>query len=197
MIWEQQWELFAPDFRDGKAHIDLSPFGCKTVLQLLPGPGFGDLSHPTTRLMLKLMQPHVKGKTVIDIGCGSGILSVAAEAMGAKKVYGYDIDPDAVAHSRKNSKTVTFSEKPPEEIEPDTIFLMNMISSEQEQAWKLIRPRVRGGILITSGILEKDKENYLNNRPFMKMAQEEAWVGFVFKIHPSPSHHPPLREPRV
>jgi ribosomal protein L11 methyltransferase len=51
MIWEKQWELFAPNFKNGKAHIE-TPVG---VIQLLPGPGFGDYSHPTTRLTCKLM----------------------------------------------------------------------------------------------------------------------------------------------
>ena len=46
--WEDQWALFAEDFKEGKAHINLSPFGVEKTLLLTPGAGFGDLSHPTT-----------------------------------------------------------------------------------------------------------------------------------------------------
>jgi len=103
VIWDKQWELFSPNFKDGKAHIDLTPYGCPQILQLYPGPGFGDLSHPTTRIVLRLMQPYIKDQAVLDIGCGSGILSLAAAAMGASQVDGYDIDPEAVEHAKKNA----------------------------------------------------------------------------------------------
>ena len=73
-MWDQQWELFAPQFKEGKAHIDLTDYGVCKTLQLYPGPGFGDLSHPTTRLVLQLMKPHLQQRLAIDIGCGSGIL---------------------------------------------------------------------------------------------------------------------------
>jgi len=191
MIWEKQWELFAPNFKNGKAHIDLTPYGCEQTLQLYPGPGFGDLSHPTTRLVLKLMQPYVKDHRVVDIGCGSGILSLAAAAMGAAEVYGYDIDPEAAEHAKKNAtlsafqKKIHFATKPPEKISPDTILLMNMISSEQAQAWSLIEDRVpASAILITSGILEESVEQYLawkatQGWKVKKQLTENGWIGLI------------------
>lgn len=193
MIWEKQWELFAPNFRDGKAHIDLSPYGCREMLQLYPGPGFGDLSHPTTRLVLRLMQPYVKDHAVIDIGCGSGILSLAAAAMGATQVQGYDIDPEAVKHAKKNlklspfAKKVKFSTAAPKTIPPRTILLMNMISSEQEQAWDMIADRVASpAVLIASGVLEEDQQDYLKWRAqqgwkITKTLTEEGWAGYSFQ----------------
>ncbi len=190
MIWEKQWELFAPNFKDGKAHIDLTPYGCAQTLQLYPGPGFGDLSHPTTRIVLKLMQPYVKDQAVLDIGCGSGILSLAAAAMGASQVDGYDIDPEAVEHAKKNStlscfqKNIHFALKPPVKI--PSVLLMNMISSEQAQAWSLIENRIPpSAILITSGILEENANEYLEWRTrqgwkMEKKLTEKDWTGFVF-----------------
>lgn len=190
MIWEKQWELFAPNFKDGKAHIDLTRYGCAETLQLYPGPGFGDLSHPTTRIVLKLMHPYVKDQDVLDIGCGSGILSLAAAAMGASRVDGYDIDPEAVLHATKNAtlsrfqKKIHFSTKPPEKI--PSVLLMNMISSEQAQAWGIIEDRIPpSAILITSGILEENAYEYLEWRTrqgwkMKKKLTEEDWTGFVF-----------------
>lgn len=189
MIWEKQWELFAPNFKDGKAHIDLTPYGCAETIQLYPGPGFGDLSHPTTRIVLRLMQPYVKDQIVLDIGCGSGILSLAAAAMGASLVDGYDIDPEAVEHAKKNAtlshfqKTIHFSTIPPKKIAP--VLLMNMISSEQAQAWSVIEDRIPpSAILITSGILEENANEYLEWRTrqgwkVKKQLTEDVWTGFV------------------
>ncbi len=189
MIWEKQWELFAPNFKNGKAHIDLTPYGCSEILQLYPGPGFGDLSHPTTRIVLTLMQPYIKDHPVLDIGCGSGILSLAAAAMGASQVDGYDIDPEAVEHAKKNAtlsrfqKKIHFSTKPPEKI--PSVLLMNMISSEQAQAWSVIETRVPpSAILITSGILEENADEYLEWRirqgwKEIKKLTEKDWTGFV------------------
>jgi ribosomal protein L11 methyltransferase len=194
VIWEKQWELFAPNFKNGKAHIDLAPYGCSETLQLYPGPGFGDFSHPTTRLVLRLMQPYVKGQPVIDIGCGSGILSLAAAAMGSMQVYGYDIDPEAVKHAKKNLKLSSFAQKikfstaPPKTIVPHSILLMNMISSEQEQAWNLIADRIASpATLIASGVLKEDQHDYLGWRAqhgckLIQSLTEDGWCGYIFKL---------------
>jgi ribosomal protein L11 methyltransferase len=189
VIWDRQWELFAPNFKDGKAHIDLTPYGCSEILQLYPGPGFGDLSHPTTRIILRLMQPFIHDQSVLDIGCGSGILSLAAAAMGASQVEGYDIDPEAVEHAKKNAtlspfqKQIHFAVKPPSKI--PSVILMNMISSEQAQAWSLIENRIPpSSVLITSGILAENADEYLQWRSrqgwsVKKKLIEEDWIGFV------------------
>jgi ribosomal protein L11 methyltransferase len=199
VIWEKQWELFAPNFKDGKAHIDLTPYECPETLQLYSGPGFGDLSHPTTRLVLRLMQPFVKDHVVLDIGCGSGILSLAAAAMRATHVDGYDIDPEAVEHARKNAtlssfaKKIHFSTKPPAKI--PSVLLMNMISSEQAQAWSLIEDRIpSSATLITSGILEENADEYLEWRirqgwKIKKKLTENGWISFVMQLaSETPAH---------
>lgn len=194
VIWEKQWELFAPNFKNGKAHLDLTPYGCSETLQLYPGPGFGDLSHPTTRLVLSLMQAYVKDQAVIDIGCGSGILSLAAAAMGAARVYGYDIDPEAVKHAKKNlklssfAKKIQFSTAAPKTIAPHSILLMNMISSEQEEAWNLIVDRITSpATLIASGVLKEDQQDYLAWRAqqgckLIKSLTEDGWCGYIFQL---------------
>jgi len=72
------------------------------VMRLDPGMAFGTGSHATTRMCLDLMD--VKGKSVIDVGCGSGILGIAASLLGAKSVYMCDIDEQAVRFSIDNAK---------------------------------------------------------------------------------------------
>ena len=71
------------------------------VMRLDPGMAFGTGSHATTRMCLDLMD--VKGKTVIDVGCGSGILGIAAAILGAKSVYMCDIDEQAVRFAKENA----------------------------------------------------------------------------------------------
>lgn len=72
------------------------------VMRLDPGMAFGTGSHATTRMCLDLMD--VKGKSVIDVGCGSGILGIAASIVGAKSVYMCDIDEQAVRFAKDNAR---------------------------------------------------------------------------------------------
>lgn len=142
-----------------------------TSLKLLPGPGFGDLSHPTTRLSLKMLALCVKGKCLWDIGCGSGILSLAALKLGARSVCGIDIDPSALEHARSNAKENACLAQSafwhPDErqdrvvIDSDAVVVMNMISSEQDVVWKSFAAlRDFQGTLITSGILQEERQAY-------------------------------------
>lgn len=190
--WQEQWALHAESYSDGMAHISLTPFGVEKTCLLEPGAGFGDLSHPTTKLMLRLMASHVKGKTVIDIGSGSGILTLSALLMGAKKSIGIEIDPLAVEHAKKNN---ALNKLAAEFILPEQIFhfpsneiivLMNMISSEQKEAWQNYKNFIPNPhLIITSGILSSDQKKYLSltnswGWSFRSSQEEEGWLGSLF-----------------
>ena len=91
--------LIRPVWRD-----DYDPQG-RIVLNLEPGLAFGTGTHETTRLCLQALEKHVKkGDNMLDVGCGSGILSVAALLLGAEKATGIDIDPLAVKSSIENAE---------------------------------------------------------------------------------------------
>lgn len=107
------WETYEP----------ISPN--EVVLNLDPGSAFGTGAHETTRLMLRGLHKEatqglgVEGKTVLDMGCGSGILAIYAHKLGAKKAIGLDIDPVAVTVSVENAginqcnpETLVFSDAP-------------------------------------------------------------------------------------
>jgi ribosomal protein L11 methyltransferase len=194
--WEEQWRHFSPNFYDGISHIDLSLYApaCHRELLLKPGGGFGDLSHPTTRLCLKLMAPYVDSSTVIDIGCGSGILTLAALLLGAKRGIGIDIEEEALIHARENARlnklrrcthfTPQLNRTPPK---PPLLILMNMISSEQKIAWNA-HPQLHhpNATLITSGILKREKKEYLKwakeqGWELIDQSTEKGWMGFVFQ----------------
>lgn len=194
--WEAQWAAHGQDFYDGYVHVDLAPFkSTAPTLKLKPGPGFGDLSHPTTRLTLHLLGHQLENQTVIDIGCGSGILTIAAAALGASKAYGIDIDPEALEHSRENALlnhldkichfylpldfTWNSSSNTP-------IFLMNMIHSEQQTAWNSLSClHQQKAQIITSGIRVEEREDYLQtttrwNWFLEEVVEDKEWLAFRF-----------------
>lgn len=189
--WEKQWAAFAPDFQDGLARIGLEE---GKVLLLKPGAGFGDLSHPTTRLVMKLMAPLVKDRVVFDIGCGSGILSITAALLDAKQVQGIDIDEGAIEHSRENARingveALTYFSRgiaPQDLPEGPILILMNMIESEQTQAWAACSS-LHGvkATLVVSGLLSTQTSSYIEeakarNWTLIQVAEEDGWIGLVF-----------------
>lgn len=179
--WEEQWATYAPGFKNGKAHVKLPT---QNTLELLPGPGFGDFSHPTTRIMVDLMTCFVSNETIFDIGCGSGILSLAAAKMGAKKVFACDIDEAAVKHTSQNAKLnhIDVEFNGPNN-SPKPLVLMNMIFVEQRLAWE--ERKLPFKMLITSGILTTEKKDYLTYAysqgwQLLHEASLHGWLGYVF-----------------
>ncbi len=107
--WAESWKAYfwpekitknvvvKPTWRDYDAHPD------EIVLEIDPGMAFGTGTHPTTSLCLNMIETYLKkGDSFLDIGTGSGILMIAAAKLGAKKVWGVDIDEVAVNIARKN-----------------------------------------------------------------------------------------------
>ncbi len=187
--WESQWASFAPNFYEGLSHI---PLANGSTLLLKPGGGFGDLSHPTTRLVLSLMAPLVKNQTVIDVGCGSGILSIAAVLLGAKEAIGIDIDEEAIRHAQENAsinhveQKIHFAKSIDCLSQGPHIIVMNMILNEQKIAWE--NNQILHSLpatIITSGILNTQKASYLKliqqwGWQFKETHSEEQWCGFIF-----------------
>lgn len=188
--WQTQWSTFSKGKeQDGIFEINFADFGLQREGSLLlkSGPGFGDLSHPTTCLVLEMMLEACEGKTCIDIGSGSGILTVAAAKFGAKRVIACDIDPDAVKHTEEcialNGLEGMATVCLPDQLhldDSDYLILINMIEEEQRQAL----PEV-GGKVISSGIISADKESYIawmESRGFTlkETLEADGWSAFLF-----------------
>lgn len=194
--WQAQWGS-----ENSSISIDLKEYshGLENNFSMCPGPGFGDLSHPTTKLVLRMMAPLVAGKFVIDLGCGSGVLSLAAIKLGAIRACGIDIDPEALVHANKNAELNGIAEKiafqlptEPLAIPPDVpiLLLMNMIYTEQKQAWNSL-PQLHGLKMdcITSGILREQQKIYLAQCQGwgwqeIERSFEDKWCGFQFAYKP-------------
>jgi ribosomal protein L11 methyltransferase len=155
-------------------------------LKLDPGLAFGTGSHPTTRLCLRWLDAHVQGgETLLDYGCGSGILAIAAVKLGAARVDGVDIDAQAVTASHDNAKLndVTAHFCLPAELAPAQydIVVANILTNPLKGMAPLLAGRVRtGGQLVLSGILAEQAEDvmavYREWFDFEPPANDEGWV---------------------
>jgi ribosomal protein L11 methyltransferase len=138
-------------------HASPDPEAINIVLD--PGLAFGTGSHATTRLCLAWLDRHLSpGCSVIDYGCGSGILAIAAAKLGAARVRGVDIDEQAVLSSRYNAErnciAAEFSNADEVSPEPADVVLANILSNPLKVLAPLLaRLTVPGGTLVLSGIL--------------------------------------------
>lgn len=130
-------------------------------LRLDPGQAFGTGSHPTTRLCLQWLAEHRPDGTVLDYGCGSGILAIAARMLGAARVVGVDLDPAAVSTAQENARAnavdATFGLPDLAEAQGRfDVVIANILTRPLILLAPLLLSRLRpGGRLVLSGILER------------------------------------------
>ncbi len=161
--YENEWKKYynpiktkhitiVPTWIDYKAGKD------EKIMRLDPGMAFGTGSHATTRMCLELMD--VDDKDVIDVGCGSGILGIAAKICGAKSVYMCDIDEQAVEFARQNASlnhvdaVIERADLLEGDRQADFIFA-NITADILMRFSKSIGKHLRkGGIIVLSGIID-------------------------------------------
>ena len=156
------------------------------ILVLDPGLAFGTGSHPTTHLCLQWLDDNLRpGQTVIDYGCGSGILAIAAGKLGAAQVLGVDIDSQALEASRYNAKrnavNAQFTDARAPAIEPADVVVANILSGPLKVLAPLLSQITRdGGQLVLSGILEVQADEMTDiYRSWFEMqipVSREGWV---------------------
>ena len=162
------------------------PRGDVLALRLDPGLAFGTGSHPTTRLCLRWLDDHIRGgETLLDYGCGSGILAIAAKMLGAGRVWGVDIDPHAVeaarANALQNSAEASFYLPDEAPAEPAQVVLANILTNPLKALAPLLaRLTEPGGSLVLSGILDSQAEEvmavYAPWFEFTPPAFDEGWT---------------------
>jgi ribosomal protein L11 methyltransferase len=148
-------------------HTPSDPQAINIVLD--PGLAFGTGSHPTTRLCLHWLDDHIKGgESVLDYGCGSGILAIAALKLGAARAVGVDVDSQAVSASRDNAvanqvANVQFylpNDAPQASYD---LVVANILTNPLRMLAPLLANATRpGGQIVLSGILEQQAQDVMN-----------------------------------
>jgi ribosomal protein L11 methyltransferase len=200
--WERAWmEHFQPMRFGERLWIYPSwtdePDDGSVVLRLDPGLAFGTGTHPTTALCLEWLDAQsLQDKTVIDYGCGSGILAIAALLLGAASATGYDNDPQALTASRDNAAnngcadklSVTLVATGGEAItEQADVVLANILAGPLRELAPRIAPLVKnGGSLVLSGILAEQADAVMDayyeyGFVFEAPAERDGWVRLVGK----------------
>ena len=169
--WEREWmDNFHPMKFGQRLWICPSwrdvPDPTAVNVMLDPGLAFGTGTHPTTALCLTWLDGlDLEGKTVVDFGCGSGILSLAALKLGAKKVIGIDIDPQALQASLENAKRnqcedrlALFLPKDQPEFKADVVVANILAGPLRELAPVIIEYVASNGVLALSGVLEEQAQ---------------------------------------
>ena len=201
-VWERAWiEHFQPMAFGKRLWIYPSwaevPDDGSVVLRLDPGLAFGTGTHPTTALCLEWLDAqNMQGKTVIDYGCGSGILAIAALLLGAQSAIGYDNDPQALTATKDNAEQNHCAEKLQMKLvetkgetirEQADVVLANILAGPLRELAPLIAPLVKpGGDLVLSGILAEQAEEVMAayrtlGFGFETPAIREEWVRLVAK----------------
>lgn len=173
--WQEKWrENFEP-LQIGGFSIVGEWHECEEhsrLIRVYPGQAFGTGQHETTQLMVaRLEDMDLSGKRVLDVGCGTGILAIVAERLGAAEVFGFDVDPDcrenmdrhlAINQSKRVSLKIGVLED--FELEPFDLIVANITINVLREVWpglkKLLRP---DGILLNSGILDIQKDEALTH----------------------------------
>ncbi len=164
------------------------PAGADIGIILDPGLAFGTGSHPTTRLCLRWLEANLRGgEAVLDYGCGSGILAIAATRLGAAPVVGIDIDPQAVEAARDNaSRNRVVADFVLPDGEPDTsrlydVLVANILTNPLKALAPLLAGKVRaGGRIALSGVLEAQADDvmaiYATYFDMRVWSVDEGWV---------------------
>ena len=169
----------------------------RKVLHIEPGLAFGTGSHPTTKLCLETLERYVKeGSAVLDIGCGSGILSIACLLLGARSAFGVDIDSLAVKTALSNAQENGFDTNRFNAVQGNLsdkvsgkydIVVANIVADIimefNSEVGKFLKD---DGVYITGGIIETREDEVLfsfaqNGFKVIERFEEKGWLVFALK----------------
>ncbi|MBN8503965.1 MAG: 50S ribosomal protein L11 methyltransferase [Burkholderiales bacterium] len=195
VVDEQDWvritqAQFAPVPITGEFWIVPSwhdaPAQARTVMRLDPGLAFGTGTHPTTRMCLRWLASRAQGaeERVLDYGCGSGILAIAAGLLGARHIDAVDIDPAAVAATGHNAEVnrVTINVGLPELAQGEyQLVLANILATPLKLLAPLLCEHLSAGAnLVLAGLLERQVDDIASvYAPWLELRvvdREDGWV---------------------
>ncbi len=201
--WADNWKKYFKPFEVGNRLAvcptweEYTPSGSRKVLKIDPGAAFGSGTHETTRLCLETLEEYVSsGERILDIGCGSGILSIAALLLGADIACGVDIDATAVKTAKENGEINGFGE-------PKLKYLQGDLAGAVEGKFDIITANIvadviirllpdlrgymsAGGVALLSGIISErsqEVERHIAENGFniVKKSDNNGWACIVIK----------------
>jgi ribosomal protein L11 methyltransferase len=182
--WRDRWKAFHHPVRVGPLWIgppwEEAPCDATAVV-IEPGRAFGTGAHPTTQLCIELLLEQERG-SVVDLGCGSGVLAIAAAKLGFAPVLALDHDPHAVeatrANARANGAAVEASVAEALEAElPQTDIAVANITRPTLEA---VAPRVRSRVLVGSGYLPTDASELRGYRHVRRVTRD-SWAADLYE----------------
>lgn len=166
------------------------------VIQIDPAMAFGTGTHETTALCIELLEKYAKGDSLLDLGCGSGILMLIAKKLGYKKVVGIDIDENCLEVVKdnflKNDITsgyeVYIGDIKKYNFEKFSVIVSNILVDVLEKILpNIIQSMTDSTYVIFSGILQEKKDSFISyaNEYGLELVDEKIknkWIGLVFKL---------------
>lgn len=197
--WQSGWKQYYKPIHVERLVVvplweDYAPAAGETVMKIDPGMAFGTGAHETTRLCLKaLTKADLAGKTLLDVGCGSGILSIGGVLLGAESAFGCDIDQLAVEVAKRNAALNGLEER--------TQYAAGDLLSVVEGKYPIVVANIVAdviltllkdlasvllpeGIFIASGIIDDRKEEVLAGiekagLTVLSVEEERGWVAIT------------------
>jgi ribosomal protein L11 methyltransferase len=199
--WAEAWKKHYTILHIGK-HLVIKPSWLEyatraddVVIELDPGMAFGTGLHPTTRMCMAAIEEHIApNATMLDVGCGSGILSITAAKLGARKIRALDLDPIAVETTARNvaiNRADSIVRVEHRSIDADRdcnqfdLVCINILAEIVcDLAPAVARALRAGGIVIASGILDFKADDVRDafaecGIDVIEKKQEEDWVALI------------------
>lgn len=206
--WSEAWKEHYHPIRIGRRLLVLpawlpAPDDSLLPIVLDPGMAFGTGTHPSTQLCLAALEDHLRpGDEVVDLGCGSGILSIAAVRLGARRVLALDIDPLAVRITLENAERngvaaqvsvragslpdLLDAGSPPPDLIVANILAPVLDEMARQGLSRAVRP---GGLLILAGVLDEQAEGLEatcldHGLELLEQRQAGEWRALILKSKP-------------
>jgi len=179
--WEDAWRDFHHGVRVGRLWVgppwDKPPDGALAVV-IDPGRAFGTGAHPTTRLCLELLQ-EAEPASLLDVGSGSGVLSIAAAKLGFAPVSAVDLDETAREVTAANARANGVAVEVVEELVPADLALMNIALDVVER----MLPELQVERAITSGYLDRDEPRVAGWHRVERRVRD-GWAADLLELRP-------------
>ena len=182
--WDERWREFHRPVRVGRLWIgppwETAPHGVEAIV-VDPGRAFGTGGHATTRLCLQLLDAVERG-SLLDVGCGSGVLAIAAARLGFAPVLAVDHDPSALEATRRNAAAngVELDVRQVDALSEPLPAVDTTVTNISAESVQLVLPRIDAGTVVASGYLERDApaaEGFCHER----RVTEGGWAADLFR----------------